>query len=177
MHDNFPSIYKKISQLTFMRHQLIKGSTCENQPRKCVSPLDIVKAQTGVFEPSRPHYRHKRHPLFAGLFSALCNQIHTHRAAHHFCGRHWGSVICFSLREKRILARERKSLHFSVALTPPSLHTNRGKKRQDGSRRCDPPVLVLYRLGYVLTTFLVFLFHRTRCIFLIYYSQLGVSIF
>lgn len=127
MHDNFPSIYKKISQLTFMRHQL--RDLLVKTSRGNVFPLWISSKHRQVFEPSRPHYRHKRHPLFAGLFSALCNQIHTHRAAHHFCGRHWGSVICFSLREKRILARERKSLHFSVALTPPSLHTNRGKKR------------------------------------------------
>lgn len=128
MHDNFPSIYKKISQLTFMRHQL--RDLLVKTSRGNVFPLWISsRHRQTVFEPSRPHYRHKRHPLFAGLFSALCNQIHTHRAAHHFCGRHWGSVICFSLREKRILARERKSLHFSVALTPPSLHTNRGKKR------------------------------------------------
>lgn len=52
----------------------------------------------------------------------------THRAAYHFCGRQWGSVICFSPREKRILARERKSLHFSVALTPPPLYNQPREK-------------------------------------------------
>lgn len=93
-----------------------------------VSPLDIVKAPTGVFEPSRPHYRHKRHPLFAGLFSALCNQIHTPSRIPLLRKTVGISDLFLSLREKRILARERKSLHFSVALTPPPLYNQPREK-------------------------------------------------
>lgn len=156
----------------------IKGSTCENWPRKCVSPLVIVKTPTGVFEPSRPHYRHKRHPLFAGLFSALCNQIHTPRRTPLLRKTLGISDLFLPKREEDLGARTKVSSFFRGFDAATSLHTNRGEKTIGWIETVDddPPILVLYRLGYVLNYLPpCFSFIEHFYIFLIYYySQLDL---
>lgn len=64
--------------------------------------LWVSSTRPTVFsEASRPHYRHKRQPLFAGLFFVPCNQIHTYNML--LFWKTLGPLICFSPRGRHIL--------------------------------------------------------------------------
>lgn len=92
----------------------------------------------------------------------------THRAAHHFCGRHWGSVICFSLREKRILARESLFIFPWLWRRHLSPYKPRGKNDRmdrDRGRWSSHSRVIPVGLRFKLPSS-VFLFYRTLLYFL-----------